>query len=175
MSLSSDNTLRVTWDEYHRKIEQLALLVHESGWQFDQILCLARGGMRVGDVLSRIFDVPLGILSASSYREAGGTVRSTLDLAKHITITKGVLSGKVLLVDDLVDSGVTLEAVHRHVIENLPEVTEIKTAVIWYKASSTLRPDFYLDYLPSNPWIYQPFEEYDSVRPQQLRERLGKS
>ena len=51
--------LYVSWDEYHLLIERLALKVAHTGWQFDQILCLARGGMRPGDVLSRVFDKPL--------------------------------------------------------------------------------------------------------------------
>jgi len=45
--------LYVSWDEYHMLIERLALKIAGSGWEFDQILCLARGGMRPGDVLSR--------------------------------------------------------------------------------------------------------------------------
>ena len=40
--------LYVSWDEYHMLIERLALKIDASGWQFDQILCLARGGMRPG-------------------------------------------------------------------------------------------------------------------------------
>ena len=43
--------LYVSWDEYHLLIERLAIQVHKSGWEFDQILCLARGGLRPGDVL----------------------------------------------------------------------------------------------------------------------------
>ncbi|NDB44738.1 MAG: hypothetical protein EB032_09460, partial [Betaproteobacteria bacterium] len=50
--------LYVSYDEYHNLIEKLALKVHQSGWEFDTILCLARGGMRPGDILSRIFDKP---------------------------------------------------------------------------------------------------------------------
>ena len=53
--------LYVSYDEYHNLIERLAIKVHQSGWRFDTILCLARGGMRPGDVLSRIFNVPLAI------------------------------------------------------------------------------------------------------------------
>ena len=34
--------LYVSWDEYHMLIERLALKVAHSGWEFDQILCLAR-------------------------------------------------------------------------------------------------------------------------------------
>jgi hypoxanthine phosphoribosyltransferase len=47
--------LHVSWDEYNRIVERLALTVHESGFKFNQIICVARGGLRVGDVLSRIF------------------------------------------------------------------------------------------------------------------------
>ena len=101
----------VSWDEYHMLIERLALKVHASGWQFDQILCLARGGMRPGDVLSRVFDKPLGIMSTSSYRADEGSVQGRLDMATYITLPQGELGGRVLLVDDLADSGVTLSAV----------------------------------------------------------------
>lgn len=166
---SSD--LWVDWDTYHDAIERLALLVHESEWSFDQVLCLARGGLRPGDVFSRIFDVPLAILSTSSYRADAGKAQGKLDIAAHITMTKGTLGGKVLLIDDLVDSGVTLEQVQRHLAERFPAVSEIRTAVIWYKACSSVKPDFYLDYLPDNPWIHQPFEQYDDLRPHQLAAR----
>lgn len=165
--------LWIAWDEYHHAIERLALLVHESGWKFDQILCLARGGLRPGDVFSRIFDVPLAILSTSSYREEAGTAQGELDIARHITLSKGTLGGRILLIDDLVDSGVTLERVQRHLSEQFPAIKEIKTAVIWYKACSSVVPDFYLDYLPGNPWIHQPFEEYDGLRANQLAARMN--
>jgi len=77
--------LYVSYDEYHSLIEKLALKVHQSGWRFDTILCLARGGMRPGDILSRIFDVPLAIMSTSSYRAEAGKVQGHLDIAHYIT------------------------------------------------------------------------------------------
>ena len=168
MPTADDKDLWVSWDEYHQAIEKLALLVYESGWKFDQVLCLARGGMRPGDIFSRIFDVPLAILSTSSYREEAGRQRGELDVGKYITMTKGALGGKVLLIDDLVDSGATLEKVQQHLKENFSAITEVKSAVIWCKACSSVRPDFYLEYLSGNPWIHQPFEEYDGLRPHQL-------
>ena len=91
---STDKDLWVSWDEYHRLIERLALKVYESGWKFDMVLCLARGGVRPGDVFSRIFDVPLAILSTSSYREEAGTKQGDLDIAKYMTMTKGPLAGR---------------------------------------------------------------------------------
>jgi hypothetical protein len=165
---SDDQHLWVTWDEYHHAIEQLALKVHASGWKFDHILCLARGGLRPGDIFSRVFDVPLAVLSVSSYREEMGTEQGELNVAPYLTTTGGALAGRILLMDDLVDSGVTLQKVQRHLAEQFPDVKEVRSAVIWYKACSAVRPDFYLEYLPANPWIHQPFEEYDGLRPHQL-------
>ena len=56
-------SLHVSWEQYHVMVERLALRVYESGWQFNQVICIARGGLRVGDVVSRIYDLPLAILS----------------------------------------------------------------------------------------------------------------
>ena len=67
--------LHVSWDQYNTLVERLALRVHESGFAFSQIICIARGGLRVGDVLSRIFERPLVILSTHSYTAEGGTIR----------------------------------------------------------------------------------------------------
>ena len=155
--------LYVSWDEYHMLIERLALKVHASGWAFDQILCLARGGMRPGDVLSRIFDKPLAIMSTSSYRADAGTVQGHLDIARYITTPKGEIAGRVLLVDDLADSGHTLHAVVEMLKSNYQPITELRSAVIWTKALSTFTPDYSVEFLQTNPWIHQPFEGYDSM------------
>ena len=160
--------LHISWDEYHRLIERLARQVDQSGWQFNQLICIARGGLRVGDVLSRIYDMPLAILSTSSYTEKAGTIRGELMIAEQMTMASGKLGERVLLVDDLVDSGVTLEAVTRTLPQRYPQVTALRTAVIWYKACSVFKPDYFVDYLPESPWIHQPFEKYDSMRPKDI-------
>ena len=160
--------LYVSYDEYHNLIEKLAIKIHQSEWQFDTILCLARGGMRPGDILSRVFDKPLAIMSTSSYRSEAGTLQGNLDIAHYITTPKGEIAGKVLLVDDLADSGLTLNAVIKQLKTNYRAITELRSAVIWTKALSTFTPDYSVEFLPTNPWIHQPFEGYDALRPEQL-------
>jgi hypoxanthine phosphoribosyltransferase len=164
--------LYVSWDEYHMLIERLALKVANSGWAFDQILCLARGGMRPGDVLSRVFDKPLAIMSTSSYRADSGTIQGRLDMAKYITMPKGDLGGRVLLVDDLADSGVTLRAVVDR-LRATPSISELRSAVIWVKGASSYSPDYFVETLPTSPWIHQPFEEYDALRPEGLARKFA--
>jgi uncharacterized protein len=166
-------SLKVSWDDYNALVERLALNVHESGYHFDQIICIARGGLRVGDVLSRIFELPLAILSTHSYTAEGGTLRGELIIAEHMTMTRPRLGDHVLLVDDMVDSGHTLAAVHKELPVRFPHIASLKTAVLWWKACSVFKPDFYVEYLPDNPWIHQPFEVYDQLEPGALRARLG--
>ena len=160
--------LYVSYDEYHNLIEKLAIKVYQSGWQFDTILCLARGGMRPGDILSRVFGKPLAIISTSSYRAGAGTVRGHLDIAKYITTPAGEIAGRVLLVDDLADSGYTLDAIVQMLHGNYPAITELRSAVLWTKAQSSFTADYSVDFLDSNPWIHQPFERYDQMRPDDL-------
>jgi hypoxanthine phosphoribosyltransferase len=164
--------LYVSWGEYHMLIARLALKVAHSGWAFDQILCLARGGMRPGDVLSRVFDKPLAIMATSSYRAEAGTIQGRLDMAKYITLPKGELAGRVLLVDDLADSGVTLKAVVER-LRGMPAITELRSAVIWVKGESSYTPDYFVEHLPTSPWIHQPFEEYDQLAPDRLAKKFA--
>ena len=156
--------LYISWSEYHQKIEDLAVKIDESQWKFDRIVCLARGGLRVGDTLSRIFDKPLAILAASSYGGAEGKVRGAIEFGRDLTMVGDNLGSHILLVDDLVDSGISLNQgivwlKHRYG----EDIQEIRTAVLWYKACSVAVPDYYVDYLADNPWIHQPFEIYEKM------------
>jgi hypoxanthine phosphoribosyltransferase len=165
--------LHVSWDRYNTLVEKLALSVYESGFHFNQIICIARGGMRVGDVLSRIYEKPLAILSTHSYTAEGGTIRGELVIAEHMTMTSPRLGDRVLLVDDMVDSGHTLDLVHRTLPQRFHHITALKTAVLWWKACSMFKPDYYVEYLADNPWIHQPFEVYDTLPPEELKVRLA--
>jgi hypoxanthine phosphoribosyltransferase len=155
--------LYVSWEEYHAKIELLAAKIYQSEWEFDQILCLARGGLRVGDILSRIYQKPLAILSASSYGGGHSQERGKLAIAHNITMTTETLGNRILLVDDLVDSGVTLAGTSEWLRQHQGfTITELRSAVLWFKACSVTTPDYYVDFLADNPWIQQPFEKYDN-------------
>jgi hypothetical protein len=159
--------LYVSWDDYHRNIEKLAVLVHQSNWEFDQIVCIAKGGLRVGDILCRLFDKPLAILSTTSYTE--NHTRGELIFSKYLSMTSEKMGRRILLADDLADSGVTLvETISWLKNRFSDEIAEIRTAVIWYKGASVIEPDYYVEYLPESPWIHQPFERYELITPADL-------
>jgi uncharacterized protein len=168
----SGHPLRVDWREYYHLIDVLALKIYQSGYAFDSLLCLARGGLRVGDVISRVFERPLAVLTVSSYREAAGTQRGDLRIAAAISSVDDELRGRVLLVDDLADSGTTLAGVVQYLKQRFTRISELRTGVIWLKACSQFRPDYFASYLPDSPWICQPFEVYDKLGPEDLAQRV---
>ncbi|MFZ9407425.1 MAG: phosphoribosyltransferase [Burkholderiaceae bacterium] len=155
--------LEVSWDDYHQLIEALALQVHESAWKPDVIVCMARGGLRVGDVFSRLFRLPLGVLFSSSYRERGGQERGALQIGSEIASVSQLPAGRWLLVDDLADSGGTLEGVLPWLSDRYPQIAQLRTAVLWTKDGSRFRPDYSVARVPASCWIAQPFERYDAL------------
>ena len=158
--------IHITNEEYNAKIEELALKVYEDGWKFNQVICIAKGGLRIGDVFARIFDVPLAILSVESYKGEGikssqGAITFSRDLAK----TTPNIGSKALLVDDLADSGVTLKK-SKQWLEHFYGFyfdEPMRSAVLFYKEASTFIPDYYTDYLKDSPWIHMPFEKYETT------------
>jgi uncharacterized protein len=173
LALAAPDHLYVSDAEYIDLIERLAVLIQRSGWRFDTILCLARGGLRPGDILSRIFRKPLAIMSTSSYRAEAGTQRGHLDIARYITTPRGEIAGSVLVVDDLADTGHTLQAVMTLLRAGYPSMVELRSAVLWVKKSSTFVPDFCVEHLAGDPWIHQPFEAYDRVTIDDLAARIS--
>ena len=166
--------LHITWSEYHHKIETLAVKIHQSDWQFNQIVCLAKGGLRVGDILCRLYDQPLAILSTASYGGENNQQRGQIKFSEHLA-TIQPLGDRILLVDDLVDSGVSLaESWNWLTTKYGANIAEMRTAVIWYKSTSIKIPDYYVDYLPDNPWIHQPFEKYEQTNITSLAAQFNK-
>ena len=162
----------VSWPEYHHTIERLAVQIYRSQWEFDRIVCLARGGLRVGDLLSRLFDRPLAILAAASYGGENGRMRCKIHFSDNLTTTAKDLSARVLLVDDLVDSGTSMRETISWLRQRYGEIEEIRTGVLWYKGISTFEPDYYVTYLPDSPWIRQPVEKYEMIAIAELAETI---
>lgn len=167
--------LHISWPEYYDSIDRLAVSIHTSEWTFNQIVCIAKGGLRIGDTLARLFDVPLAVMATSSYRGVGSdSSRGQIVFSEHLAKTTPNLGSRVLLVDDLVDSGITLE----RSVDWLQHhygfyIDAVRTAVLWYKSCSVVEPDYYVTHLQDDPWIHQPFERYESMSPAELAASLA--
>jgi len=163
------NRLEFTWPEYLRLIEKLAGKVKEK-FIPDQIVGIATGGLIPAMVLSKILKAPLAILAAESYRagkDGFKDQKAEIIFSRDLTKTNPGFGSRVLIVDDLTDSGETMEKSIEWIKKNYGEaVQEMKTAVIWHKEKSVFHPDFTAEIL--NPdtdgnyaWIIQPIEKYE--------------
>ena len=85
---------------------------------------------------------------------------------------------KVLLVDDLSDTGLTLNKSIEWLKNYQPiknQIQEIKTACLWKKKSSKFTPDFCPIKLDNDPWIVQPTEHYEEMSIDEVIEKQGRA
>ena len=135
------------------------------------LLGIMRGGAPIIDVLCRVFKLKCAYLAVESYSGEGTEdQQGELVFSREISSTVQDMGGKLLLCDDLSDTGVTLKKSISWLYgyQQIKNIESIKTAVLWKKKDSTFEPDYCAQRLDSNPWIVQPFEHYEEVRIQDL-------
>ena len=150
--------MKITWYDYEFYIDKLVEKIDDD---FDHILCVGRGGFMIGDALSRILKIPIAVIMAKSYENYSQKILRFSNIA---FLDK--FCGKILIVDDLVDSGKTLMAIKSKLEKNQKreEITKISTAVIWRKSSTLFHPDYYVEDLDKDTWVEQPFETFGEKR-----------
>ena len=163
--------LIIDWKEYNLIVEKLAVKIHESGFKPTMLIGIMRGGAPIIDVLSRVFKLKCAYLAVESYSGEGTEdQQGELVFSREISSTVQDMGGRLLLCDDLSDTGVTLQK-SINWLHNYPSnknIENIKTAVLWKKKDTTFEPDYCAERLDSNPWIVQPFENYEEVRIEDL-------
>ncbi len=164
--------LIIDWKEYNLIVEKLAIQIHESGYKPTLLIGIMRGGAPIIDVLSRVFKLKCAYLAVESYSGAGTEdQQGELVFSREMSSTVQNLGGRLLLCDDLSDTGVTLNRSIEWLKKYAPlkdKIENIKTAVLWKKKDSTFEPDYCAKRLESNPWIVQPFEHYEEIKIQDL-------
>ena len=63
--------LVIDWKQYNLIVEKLAIQIHKSGYKPDLLIGIARGGLPITDVLSRIFKLKCAYLAVESYSGKG--------------------------------------------------------------------------------------------------------
>jgi hypoxanthine phosphoribosyltransferase len=124
---------------------------------FDLIVGLSRGGLLPGVIISHQFDIPFKPLEYSSKKGQGGK-QSLNNIPKWILHNKYNLKPtKVLLVDDIVDSGHTF----KEIVDILKsQKFEVTTAALYHKESAIFAPDYVGHIIPKDfGWVVFPFEK----------------
>ncbi len=142
------------WEYMDSLCRKLADQIREDNYQPDCIVALARGGWFAGNILCDM----LGVKNLISVR------------AKHYSATTKLIpevvredfahaEGKVLIVDDVANTGKSLE-----LAEELCEgCEEVRTAVLMLMQSSSYTPHYFGDYIVDNVWVIFPWNFYEEM------------
>jgi len=170
-----EKKLIISFNEYLDTVEKLAIEINKD-FKPTVLVGIMRGGAPIIDILSRIFKLPTAYIVIQSYSGKGmEDKQGELIFAREISsIASEKDFEKVLLVDDLSDTGLTLNKSIEWLKNYGPTkdyINEVKTACLWKKKSSTFEPDFCPIRLDTDPWIVQPTEHYEELSIEEIIKR----
>lgn len=146
----------LTWSKFGEGSRELAEQVAGSGYRPDIILAIARGGLLPAGALGYALSVKnVFVISVEYYTGIGKTLDFPVMLPPQLNLVD-IKDQRVLIVDDVADTGATLKAVHDFIAGH---VAEVRNAVIYEKSISIVkceyvwrRTDRWIDF----PWSDRP-------------------
>ena len=170
--------LIVSWEEYNRTVEKLAVQIDDSGYKPTILIGIMRGAAPMIDVLSRIFKLKCAYLAVESYSGKGiEDEQGDIVFSREMSSIAPNMGGRILLCDDLSDTGITFNKSIDWLKQYGPikgKIDDIKTATLWKKQKSTFEPDFCAVKLKANPWIVQPFVFYEEITIEDIKKKHQK-
>ena len=148
----------LTWELFGTASRELAQTIADSDFEPEIIIAVARGGLLPAGALSYALGVKLSdAITVEFYTDVHETLPDPVLLAPMLD-TESISDKKVLVVDDVVDSGRTLALV----LELLRGYgAECRSAVIYEKPRSEVRPDF--SWKSTDEWIVFPWSAQEPV------------
>jgi uncharacterized protein len=150
----------LTWETFGDAARDLARAIADDGFRPDLILAIARGGLFVAGALGYALSVKnLHVMNVEFYNGVG----STLDMPVMLPPVPSAVDfseKKVLIADDVADTGKTLELVRGFIAGH---VAEVRSAVVYEKPASLVKCDYV--WRRTNRWINFPWSSQPPVVP----------
>lgn len=147
-----------SWDRIYDMLIELAKRVRQSGFEPDLIVGVCRGGWTPARVMSDLLEnVNTASIRIEFYLAPGVTARKPVISQAIMVPVKGV---KVLVVDDVADTGESLKVAVDHL--DVCGAKAVKTATIYYKPQSIFKPDFFI--VQTEQWVVFPWERFETTR-----------
>jgi hypoxanthine phosphoribosyltransferase len=129
----------MTWADLGTAVEELAAQIHDSGFQPDAVLALARGGLPPAGALAYALGVKnMATLNVEFYTGIDERLAEPL-LLPPVPDLALLRAERLLVVDDVADTGRTLALASTFCAEH---VGEVRTAVLYQKPHSVVHCDF---------------------------------
>jgi len=147
-----------SWDQIYGLLLKLSETVRKSGFEPDVIVGVSRGGWIPARIMSDLLETPkLANVTAEFYVGVAETKHEPT-ITQPVSVS--VKDKKVLVVDDVADTGESLKLVNSHLKNQ--GASEIKIATIYYKPWSIIVSHYYEK--ETRCWIVFPWEQKETVR-----------
>jgi len=147
----------ITWEEIHEALGVLAEKILLSG-KPDVLIAIAKGGLVPSRILADFLSVDdMGFIEVKFYKAIG--VRGEKPYIK-LAILPPITAKNILVVDDVVDSGRTMQLVVEYLSSY--KVKSARTVTVYIKPWTSYIPDYY--YEQTTKWIVFPWEICEAVR-----------
>jgi len=147
-----------TWSQIYAMLLSQAEKIRGSCFKPDVIVSLTRGGWIPARVLSDLLEIPdLAVVRVEFYL-------SVAETRNEPVLTQGVFAvvedKKVLLVDDVADTGKSLQLAREHIRQK--GATEVRIATVYRKPFSAITPDYYEK--ETRRWVVFPWDAKETLR-----------
>jgi len=147
-----------SWGYIYELCIQVANQIRRSGYKPDLLVAISRGGWIPGRVLSDLLENPnLATIKVEHYIGIYKT-RARPKITQPLPIE--VKGKRILLVDDIADSGKSLKLVKKHLFDQ--GAVDVKICALYFKPWSVVTPDFYAR--RTDAWICFPHEIYETMK-----------
>lgn len=148
----------LTWDDLDSMTRRLATAVRAGGQRFDRVLALAQGGL----TMARHFVDLTGIEKLSScqisFYKGINEMNAEPSLIQPVTVS---LAGeRVLILEDLIDTGATVAFARAYVEEQRAAYVQI--AALVKKSHAQVMPDYCVETI--DRWIIHPYESRETIQ-----------
>jgi hypoxanthine phosphoribosyltransferase len=147
-----------TWNDIYDMLIEMADKVRASGFKPDILIGISRGGWPPTRILSDLLENPciasVGAAFYVSVRKTNHEPRLTQPLSVSVS------NKRILLVDDVADTGKSTILIKTHLERGKAE--EIKILTLYYKPWSIVVPDFYGK--ETSDWIVFPWEIKETLK-----------
>ena len=166
IDLQPQKAFPVSWDQFHRDARALAWRLSGVG-SFEAIVCVTRGGLVPAAIVARELGVRLiETVCIASYHDhkAQGALQVLKGIAPQIASIED--GARVLVVDDLVDTGATAKIVR----DMLPDA---HFATVYAKPLGRPMVDTFVTEVSQDTWIYFPWDTGLAFQPPIARGAAG--
>jgi hypoxanthine phosphoribosyltransferase len=146
-----------SWNEIYAMLLSQAEKIRRSGFKPDVIVGVTRGGWVPARVLSDLLEIPeLATVRVEFYLGVAET-RNTPVLTQAASAV--MKDKKALLVDEIADTGKSLQLTKEHLLQQ--GATEVRIATMYYKPFSVTKPDYYET--ETRRWVVFPWDAKETI------------